>query len=136
MALPVEGIFHNLVIASIRKRYPGHARKVASALWGLGQMMFTKFVVIVDEDCNVQDPGEVAWRVGTHVDPARDTWTVQGPMDVLDFAVSTPAYGGKMGIDATRKTKEEGFSGEWPEVLKHPEEIRRRAEAICARLGI
>jgi 4-hydroxy-3-polyprenylbenzoate decarboxylase len=136
MNLPVEGIFHNLVIVSIRKRYPGHARKVAHALFGLGQMMFSKFIVVVDDDCNVQDPGEVVWRVGTHVDPVRDTWTIEGPMDVLDFAVSTPAFGGKMGIDATRKTKEEGFPGEWPGILKHPDEIRRRAAALCAKLGL
>jgi len=136
MNLPVEGIFHNLVLVSIRKRYPGHARKVAHALWGLGQMMFTKVIVIVDEDCDVQNPGEVAWRVGTHVDPKRDTWIVEGPMDVLDFAVSTPAFGGKMGIDATRKTKEEGFPGEWPGILKHPDEVLRRAEAICAKAGV
>jgi 4-hydroxy-3-polyprenylbenzoate decarboxylase len=136
MCLPVEGIFHNLVIVSIRKRYPGHARKVVHALWGLGQMMFSKVVVVVDQDCDVQDPAEVVWRVGTHFDPKRDAWIVEGPMDVLDFAVSTPAYGGKLGIDATRKLREEGFPGEWPEVLRHPEEVRRRAEAICAELGI
>ncbi len=136
MNLPVEGIFHNLVIVSIRKRYPGHARKVAHALWGMGQMMFSKVIVIVDEDCNIQDPGEVVWRVGTHFDPKRDAWVVEGPMDVLDFAVSTPAFGGKLGIDATRKLKEEGFPGEWPGVLRHPEEIRKRAEEICKSLGL
>jgi 4-hydroxy-3-polyprenylbenzoate decarboxylase len=136
MHLPVEGIFHNLVIVSIRKQYPGHARKVAHALWGLGQMMFSKVILVVDEDCDVHNPGEVAWRVGTHFDPKRDSWVVEGPVDVLDFAVSTPAYGGKMGIDATRKSVEEGFPGEWPEILRHPEEVRKRAAEICARLGL
>ena len=136
MNLPVEGIFHNLVIVSIRKRYPGHARKVAHALWGMGQMMFSKVIVVVDDDCDVQNPGEVAWRVGTHFDPKRDSWVIEGPMDVLEFATSTPAYGGKLGIDATRKLKEEGFSGEWPGILKHPEAVTRRAEAILARLKI
>lgn len=136
MNLPVEGIFHNLVIVSIRKRYPGHARKVAHALWGLGQIMFSKVIVVVDEDCNVHDPAEVAWRVGTHFDPKRDAWIVEGPVDVLDFAVSTPAYGGKMGIDATRKTKEEGFPGEWPEVLKHPDEVTERVAGILSKLGL
>jgi len=136
MNLPVEGIFHNLVLVSIRKRYPGHARKVAHALWGLGQMMFSKVIVVVDDDCDVSKPGEVMWRVGTHVDPKRDVWITEGPMDVLDFAVSTPAYGGKMGIDATRKTKEEGFPGEWPEILKHPVEVLKRAAEICGRAGL
>jgi len=136
MNLPVEGIFHNLVLVSIRKRYPGHARKVAHALWGLGQMMFSKVIVVVDDDCDVQSPGEVMWRAGTHVDPKRDVFMTEGPMDVLDFAVATPAYGGKMGIDATRKTKEEGFPGEWPGVLKHPEEILRRAREICGKAGV
>jgi 4-hydroxy-3-polyprenylbenzoate decarboxylase len=136
MNLPVEGIFHNLVLVSIRKRYPGHARKVAHALWGLGQMMFTKCIVIVDDDCDVQNPGEVMWRVGTHVDPKRDTWTVEGPMDVLEFAVAEPAFGSKLGIDATRKTKEEGFPGEWPGILSHPDEVLRRAADICERHGL
>ncbi len=136
MNLPVEGTFHNLVIVSIRKQYPGHARKVAHALWGMGQMMFSKVIIVVDADCNVQDPAEVTWRVGTHFDPKRDAWIVEGPMDVLDFAVAAPAYGGKLGIDATRKLKEEGFPGEWPEPLRHPEEVRRRAAAICAKLGL
>lgn len=136
MNLPVEGIFHNLVIVSIRKRYPGQARKVAHALWGLGQMMFTKCIVVVDDDCDVQNPREVTWRVGTHVDPKRDVWTVEGPMDVLEFAVSQPAFGGKMGIDATRKTREEGFTGEWPQILRHPDEVLRRAADICKRNGL
>ncbi len=136
MSLPVEGIFHNLVLVSIRKRYPGHARKVAHALWGLGQLMFSKVIIVVDEDCDVQNHAEVVWRVGTHFDPKRDAWITEGPADVLDFAVSTPAFGGKLGIDATRKMKEEGFPGEWPGVLSHPDEVRRRAEEICARLGI
>jgi 4-hydroxy-3-polyprenylbenzoate decarboxylase len=136
MNLPVEGIFHNLVLVSIRKRYPGHARKVAHALWGLGQMMFTKAIVVVDDDCDVSKPGEVMWRVGTHVDPKRDVWITEGPTDVLDFAVSTPAFGGKIGIDATRKTKEEGFPGEWPGILKHPDEVVKRAGEICAKAGL
>jgi 4-hydroxy-3-polyprenylbenzoate decarboxylase len=136
MNLPVEGIFHNLVLVSIKKRYPGHARKVAHALWGMGQMMFSKVIVIVDDDCDVQKPGEVVWRVGTHFDPRRDSWIVDGPMDVLEFATAEPAYGGKMGIDATRKTKEEGFPNEWPGILKHPEDVTRKAEEICAKLGI
>lgn len=136
MNLPVEGIFHNLVLVSIRKRYPGHARKVANALWGLGQLMFSKVIVVVDEDCDVQNPGEVVWRVGTHFDPRRDAFMTEGPLDVLDFAVSTPAYGGKLGIDATRKLPEEGYTGEWPEVLRHPEDVRKKAEEICRKLGL
>ncbi|MCZ6669879.1 MAG: menaquinone biosynthesis decarboxylase [Acidobacteria bacterium] len=134
--LPVEGIFHNLALVSIDKKYPGHARKVMNALWGLGQMMFTKVIVVVDKDCDVQNPGEVVWKVGTHIDPGRDVVLGEGPVDVLDFAVSTPAYGGKMGIDATKKLPEEGFRGRWPDVLKMSEEVKRRIDSIWDKLGI
>ena len=104
MHFPAAGIFHNFALISIDKRYPGHARKIMSACWGLGQLMFSKCVVIVDKDVNVQDPAEVAWVVGTHVDPLRDIEIVKGPVDDLDDAALIPAYGGKMGVDATRKT--------------------------------
>ena len=112
--LPVEGVFHNLAIVSIRKQYPGHARKVMHALWGLGQMMFTKIVVVVEENVNVQDLGEVLWRVGNNIDPRRDVVFVDGPVDVLNHASPMPNYGSKMGIDATRKWPEEGFARDWP----------------------
>src|SRR5512139_1628622 len=114
MNLPVEGIFHNFAIFSIDKRYPGHARKVMSAVWGMVLLMFSKFVVVLDADVNVQDMSEVLWRIGNNVDPRRDSMIVDGPVDALEHASPVPHYGSKMGIDATRKWASEGFAREWP----------------------
>jgi 4-hydroxy-3-polyprenylbenzoate decarboxylase len=124
MNLPVEGIFHNFAFVSIDKRFPGHGRKVASAIWGLGLLMFTKFVVIFDREVNVQDISEVIWRIGNNVDPERDTFTVKGPVDALDHASPIPHYGSKMCIDATRKWKEEGHLRDWPDVIEMSSEIK------------
>jgi 4-hydroxy-3-polyprenylbenzoate decarboxylase len=118
MNLPVEGIFHNVALFSIDKRYPGHARKVMSAVWGMGLLMFSKFVVVFDADVNIQDPSEVVWRIGNNVDPRRDTMIVEGPVDALEHASPVPHYGSKMGIDATRKWASEGFAREWPEDIR------------------
>lgn len=107
MVLPVEGVFHNLVIVKINKDYPGQALKVMNSLWGAGQMMFTKMMVVVDGDVNIHDNAEVAKYIAKHVDPARDIVFSQGPTDVLDHSCSTAAFGGKMGIDATQKLPEE-----------------------------
>lgn len=134
--LPVEGVFHNLAIVSIRKRYPGHARKIMHALWGLGQLMFSKIVVVVDQDCNVHDPQEVLWRVGTAIDPKRDVLITEGPVDHLDFASSLLAYGGKMGIDATRKGPDEGFTRDWPPEIKMSPEIKERVDRLWPKLGL
>jgi 4-hydroxy-3-polyprenylbenzoate decarboxylase len=112
--LPIEGVFHNLAIVSIKKQYPGHARKVMHALWGLGQMSFTKFIIVVDEDVNVHDMSYVRWKALNNVDPERDIEIVKGPVDLLDHASSYPRFGSKMGIDATRKMKEEGLIREFP----------------------
>jgi 4-hydroxy-3-polyprenylbenzoate decarboxylase len=115
MNLPVEGGFHNLAIVSIRKQYPGHAKKVMNALWGLGHMMMlTRLLVIVDADVNVQNPREVAWFVLNNLAPERDIVTMPGPVDDLDHGSYTVAYGTKLGIDATRKTAAEGYAREWP----------------------
>jgi 4-hydroxy-3-polyprenylbenzoate decarboxylase len=130
MHFPAAGIFHNLVLISIDKRYPGHARKIMHACWGLGQLMFSKCIVVVDKDVNVQDEAEVAWIVGTHVDPARDVEITRGPVDDLDDAALFPAYGGKMGIDATRKWPSEGATREWPRRLVTTDAARQRADAI------
>jgi 4-hydroxy-3-polyprenylbenzoate decarboxylase len=135
MHFPAEGIFHNLVIISIDKRFPGHARKIMNAVWGLGQLMFSKTVVIVDKDVNVHDVGEVAWIVGTHMDPLRDVQMTKGPLDDLDDACDIPAYGGKMGIDATRKWASEGYSRSWPARVRTTEDAGRRAAAILDRAG-
>ena len=114
MHLPWEGVFHNCIIVSINKRFPGHARKVMSALWGFGQLMFSKYVIVVDHDVDVRDISYVAWHVLNDTDPKRDMMFAEGPLDALDHATPMWAYGSKVGIDATRKWKEEGFTREWP----------------------
>ena len=135
MHFPAEGIFHNLVIVSIDKRYPGHARKIMNAFWGLGQLMFSKTIVVVDSDVDVQNPSEVAWIVGTHIDPERDIQFTRGPVDDLENASPLPAFGSKMGIDATRKWASEGFRREWPRRVVTTEQAARRAVQICERLA-
>jgi 4-hydroxy-3-polyprenylbenzoate decarboxylase len=134
MHFPAEGIFHNLVIVSIDKRYPGHARKIMNAFWGLGQLMFSKTIVVVDRDVNVHDVSQVAWIVGTHYDPLRDVQMTKGPVDDLDDAADLPAYGGKMGIDATRKWASEGYTRHWPARVTTTEAAGRRAEDLWQRL--
>jgi 4-hydroxy-3-polyprenylbenzoate decarboxylase len=130
MHFPAAGIFHNLVIVSIDKRYPGHARKIMNAFWGLGQLMFSKTIVVVDKDVNVHDPSEVAWIVGTHIDPARDVQMTKGPVDDLDDAAELPAFGGKMGIDATRKWASEGYRRLWPERVRTTDAAARLAASV------
>jgi len=130
MHFPAAGIFHNIVIVSIDKRYPGHARKIMSAFWGLGQLMFSKCIIVVDKDVNAQDEAEVAWIAGTHVDPSRDVVITTGPVDDLDDAAIYPAFGGKMGIDATRKWASEGVTREWPKRLT----MSDAAAAVASRI--
>jgi len=115
--LPVDGVFHNLMIVSIRKSYPGQARKVMNAIWSLGQAMFTKCVIVVDEDVDVQDLADVTLKVLNHIDPERDIQFTLGPVDSLDHASRLPNYGSKMGIDATRKWATEGFTRPWPDEI-------------------
>jgi 4-hydroxy-3-polyprenylbenzoate decarboxylase len=134
MHFPAEGIFHNLVIVSIDKRYPGHARKIMNAFWGLGQLMFSKTIVVVDKDVDVHDLSQVAWIVGTHMDPLRDIQMTKGPVDDLDDAADLPAYGGKMGIDATRKSASEGYMRSWPTRVATTEAAGRRAAEIWTKV--
>ncbi|MHB0937601.1 MAG: menaquinone biosynthesis decarboxylase [Armatimonadota bacterium] len=134
--LPIAGAFHNLAIVAIRKQYPGHARKVMHTIWGMGQLANTKTVIVVDEEVNVQDIDEVIWRVGNHIDPERDTQFTLGPVDVLDHASRLPAYGSKMGIDATKKWPGEGFTREWPEEIRMSEEVKRQIDGVWAQLGL
>ena len=134
--LPPYGVFHNLALVSIRKEYPGHARKVMHALWGLGQMMFTKIVIVVDHDVNVQELSEVTWVAGNHIDPKRDLVFVDGPVDVLDHAAPRMGYGSKVGIDATRKCPGEGFAREWPEAIAMDETTKKYIHSIWGKLGI
>ncbi len=136
MNLPVEGVFHNIAVVSIEKRYPGHARKVMYALWGMGQMSFTKMIVVVDAWVNVQDPSEVVWRIGNNVDPRRDVVILEGPLDVLEHASRIPAYGGKMGIDATKKWPSEGFDREWPDEIEMSPEIKRLVDERWKDYGL
>ena len=136
MHLPVEGVFHNIAIISIKKRYAGHARKMMQAIWGTGQLMFTKIVIVVDEDVDVQNLPEVVWRVTANIDPKRDAVFADGITDVLDHASDLIGLSGKLGFDATRKWPEEGFTREWPEVLVMDEAVKRRVDEIWPKLGI
>jgi 4-hydroxy-3-polyprenylbenzoate decarboxylase len=138
--LPIEGVFHNLMIVSIRKSYPGQARKVMNAIWSLGQAMFTKCVIVVDEDVNVQDLGEVTLKVLNHIDPERDIQFTLGPVDSLDHASRLPNFGSKMGIDATRKWSSEGFARPWPDEIlmdeKTKSQVNSKWKALVKELGI
>jgi len=134
--LPVHGVFHNLAVVSIKKEYPAHARKVMHGLWGMGQMMFTKIIIVVDHDVNVHDLGEVTWIAGNHIDPKRDVVFVEGPVDVLDHAAPLMGYGSKMGIDATRKWKSEGFEREWPDPIVMDEKTKKYIDEIWEKLGL
>jgi 4-hydroxy-3-polyprenylbenzoate decarboxylase len=134
--MPFEGIFHNLMLVSIRKQYPGHARKVMHAIWGLGQAMFTKVVVVVDHDVNVHDPSEVVWKALNHIDPERDIEFVHGPVETLDHASRLPLYGSKMGVDATRKWRSEGFARDWPDEIVMSPEVKALVERRWKEYGI
>jgi 4-hydroxy-3-polyprenylbenzoate decarboxylase len=134
--LPVEGVFHNLMLVSIKKSYPGQARKVMSAIWSLGQAMFTKCIVVVDEDCDVQDIGEVVLRVTNNIDPERDIQFTLGPIDSLDHSSRMPNYGSKMGIDATRKWKAEGFERPWPAMIEMDQATKTKVDAMWEKLGL
>jgi 4-hydroxy-3-polyprenylbenzoate decarboxylase len=134
--LPVEAVFHNLMIVSIRKSYPGQARKVMNAIWSLGQAMFTKCILVVDEDCDVHNVGEVVLRVANNIDPERDIQFTLGPVDSLDHASRLPNYGSKMGIDATRKWKAEGFNRPWPAMIEMDGATKARVDAIWNSLGL
>lgn len=121
---PPEGIFHNLIIVSIKKEYPGHARKVMHAIWGLGGLALTKTIIVVDHFANVHDLSEIAWRVATNLDPRRDIVFADGPLDDLEVGSATSKFGGKVGIDATRKSAEEGYPRPWPSEVIMNEEIK------------
>jgi len=138
--LPIEGVFHNLMIVSIRKSYPGQARKVMNAIWSLGQAMFSKCIIVVDEDVDVQDLADVTLKVLNHIDPERDIQFTLGPVDSLDHASRLPNYGSKMGIDATRKWTTEGFTRPWPDEIvmdaKTKALVDSKWKALAKELGI
>jgi len=133
---PVEGIFHNFAFVSIDKRYPGHARKVANSLWGHRQMMRCKIICIFDKDVDVQDIGQVLWRIGNNVEPERDVFFTKGPVSFLNPGTGSTGYGTKLAMDCTRKFKEEGLADHWPEDMKVSEEVRNKINRIWSRLGI
>ena len=134
--LPVEAVFHNLMIVSIKKSYAGQARKVMNGIWSMGQAMFTKCVIVVDEDCDVQNLGDVTLRVANNIDPERDIQFTLGPVDSLDHSSRMPNYGSKMGIDATRKWAAEGFTRLWPAMIEMDAATKARVDAIWEKLGI
>jgi 4-hydroxy-3-polyprenylbenzoate decarboxylase len=134
--LPPEAVFHNLMIVSIRKSYAGQARKVMSAIWSLGQAMFTKCIIVVDEDCDVHDVAEVTLRVANNIDPERDIQFTLGPIDSLDHSSRLPNYGSKMGIDATRKWAAEGFHRPWPPMIEMDAATKARVDTIWKKLGL
>jgi 4-hydroxy-3-polyprenylbenzoate decarboxylase len=130
MTLPPEGVFHNLVFVSVRKQYPYQAFKVMHGLWGMGQMMFSKYIVVVDEDCDVHNTSEVLFRLCANTDPARDSTVIRNPSDSLDHAPSEQNIGSHMGIDATRKLPGENYHRPWPELLKMDERVERLVDEL------
>lgn len=136
MHMPAEGVFHNLMIVAMRKSYPGQARRVMNAIWGLTGAMFTKCLLVVDEDVDVHNVREVAWKALNHIDPERDIQFVLGPVDQLDHASRLPNFGSKMGVDATRKWPSEGFTRPWPDEIKMNDEVKKRVNEIWKSLGL
>ena len=134
--LPAEGVAHNLMLVSIKKSYPGQARKVMNAIWSLGQAMFTKCIVVVDEEVDVQNVREVAWKALNNIDPERDIQFVMGPVDSLDHSSRLPNYGSKMGIDATRKWRAEGFDRPWPAMIEMDSATKVKVDALWKELGL
>lgn len=134
--MPAEGIFHNLVFVSIKKEYPGQAYKVMNALWGQGLMSLAKVLVVVDDWVNVRDPQEAWWVALNNIDPQRDSRFTMGPVDVLDHSSRTFTYGSKLGIDATKKLPEEGFTREWPGVILMDDATKRRVDQLWPSLGL
>ncbi|HCT64191.1 MAG TPA: menaquinone biosynthesis decarboxylase [Lachnospiraceae bacterium] len=136
MNLPLEGVFHNCAIVSIKKSYPGHAKKIMHALWGMGQMMFTKMIIVVDENIDPYDLSSVAWKVFNNIDAQRDVVIVDGPLDALDHASPLPLYGHKMGIDATKKLPEEGHTREWPDDIEMSQNVKDKVNKMWKGLKI
>lgn len=130
IALPAEGVFHNLVFVSIKKTYPMQAFKIMHGLWGMGQMMFTKYIIVVDHDVDVQNTSDVLFRLCANTDPQRDSIFTKGPADVLDHATSEVAIGSKLGIDATAKMAGEGFKREWPPIIKMDDDVKAKIDQI------
>jgi 4-hydroxy-3-polyprenylbenzoate decarboxylase len=136
MNFPMEGTFNNAVIVSIDKAYPFQARKVAHAIWGLGQLSFTKVVVVVDKSVDVHDLKAVALAAFNNIDPKRDLSFVEGPVDTLNHAAPVRDFGSKVCIDATAKLKEEGYNRVWPEEIEMDGRTKKKVDGIWKELGI
>ncbi len=134
--LPEFGVFHNCAFFSIKKQYPQHARKLMHAIWGLGQIMFTKMIVVVDENVNVQNQDEVLFHLGANCDFSRDIEVVKGPTDILDHASQNYGWTGKIGFDATKKWKEEGFTREWPDYIVMDEAVKKKVAEQMKKAGL
>ena len=135
--LPVDACFHNMAFVSIKKKYPGHAFAVMNALWGIGQLAFSKMIFIFDEDCNVQDIGQVLFRIGANSDPGRDLLLSRGPLDQLDHAAQYEGMGGKMGLDCTHKWPgENGFQRDYPKLIQMSEDVRKKVDDLWNQLGL
>jgi len=132
--LPLEGVFHNCIILKIKKRYPGQAKKIINAVWGSGQLSFSKFVIVLDHDVDIHNLSEVAWKVFANTDPKRDTVFTEGPVDILDHASTLMGFGGKMGIDATIKWKSEGFPRDWPKEITMNSQVKQEISERFSRL--
>jgi 4-hydroxy-3-polyprenylbenzoate decarboxylase len=132
--MPAEGIFHNLVLVSIKKRFPGHARKVIFGLWGLALLSLAKTIVVFDEWVDVQNLSQSAWQAFGNVDWSRDIIVSNGPVDHLDHASYQHSFGGKIGIDATTKLPEEGYQRGWPEVVEMTPEVKQRIDELWSRI--
>ncbi|WP_294147970.1 menaquinone biosynthesis decarboxylase [uncultured Selenomonas sp.] len=134
--MPLEGVFHDCCVVSIDKKYPMQARKVMHALWGMGQMMNVKMIIVVDKHVNVQDMKEVWWRVFNNIDAKHDLEIVEGPLDVLDHSSPMAKWGAKLGIDATKTWPEEGHLREWPDEIEMSADVKAQVDAIWSRLGL
>ena len=135
MNFPLEGVFHNCVIVSIHKKYPNHAKKVMNSIWGMGQMMYTKMVIVVDKEVNPHDLSTVAWKVFNNIDAKRDVVISDGPLDALDHASNTRFMGNRMGIDATKKWETEGYTRDWPDGLDMSEAVKRKVSKRWKEYG-
>ena len=133
---PLEGVFHSCIIISIKKKYPGHAKKIMNSVWGMGQMMYTKMVIVVDENIDPQDVSTVAWMVFNNIDAKRDLVISEGPLDALDHAANMPYYGSRIGIDATKKWPSEGHNREWPNDVEMSDEIKKMVDNRWEEYGI
>jgi 4-hydroxy-3-polyprenylbenzoate decarboxylase len=134
--LPIEACFHNVAFVRIKKKYPGHAFKVMNAIWGLGGLMFTKFIFVFEEDVDVQDIGDVLFRIGANCDPARDSLISKGPIDQLDHAVSLEGFGGKIGFDCTHKWPGEDYPRKWPNLIVMSPDVKAKIDSVWPKLGI